>query len=240
MSAQAPSTSVIRFAVAGENARSSSWRVWANPGKNNVYISCRELRGTLKVSLHETGDWHVSFTAEFMEAQRIAEIANLPPRYFHKWHNPPEIAPGMTLALKVLISSAAADLRSDRDVDVTLIPKPPEPGAVEVSILLIGPTAKFSQWPGKSMGTENVGSFSLPNGETLWVVYRNLDGVPAISTNLSMESLVRFDGVPTELDVQGRYGILVFGDEENGSRCILDMVVGQDVIAALNDAARKN
>ena len=63
----------LRFAVrAVSGHRAATWKVWTLGGeKNDVYVACRGLGGQLKASLHQSGQWHVSFTKQFFEAQFI-------------------------------------------------------------------------------------------------------------------------------------------------------------------------
>jgi hypothetical protein len=59
---------VIRFAVGLlDGARSATWRLWVPRGKSDVYLSRRLVGRNYKVSLHESGEWHVGLTGEYVE-----------------------------------------------------------------------------------------------------------------------------------------------------------------------------
>jgi hypothetical protein len=59
----------IRFgfqALSGH--RAANWKVWTPVGhKHDVYLACRALKGELKASLHQSGNWHIAFSNEFYE-----------------------------------------------------------------------------------------------------------------------------------------------------------------------------
>ena len=54
---------VIRFGISdGGGHRAATWKLLTPSGQSEVYLVCRELGGTLKVSLHKSGRWHVAYT----------------------------------------------------------------------------------------------------------------------------------------------------------------------------------
>ena len=56
----------IRFCIGPWNGRYSSvWRIWGNPGDDNVYLGVRALLRYLKVSLHESGKFRVAFVEKY-------------------------------------------------------------------------------------------------------------------------------------------------------------------------------
>lgn len=54
----------LRFAVGRPGQRSSVWRLWANRGKDDVYVATRQSAGIFKVSLHESGDWRLEWVGD--------------------------------------------------------------------------------------------------------------------------------------------------------------------------------
>ena len=53
---------VLRFGVGdpARRVRATTWACWTNgSGTKDVYVAARAMAGTLKLSLHETGQWHI-------------------------------------------------------------------------------------------------------------------------------------------------------------------------------------
>ncbi|MGZ5259125.1 MAG: hypothetical protein ACXWC0_16010 [Burkholderiales bacterium] len=77
------------------------WKIWtpSAPAQNEMYLACRAL-GELKPSLHERGFWHIAFSPEFFESKFNAPK---PSRFMDEWPRPPEIAPGFTLAFRIIV-----------------------------------------------------------------------------------------------------------------------------------------
>jgi hypothetical protein len=102
----------IRFGVrALSGHRAATWRVW-NPGalKNDVYLACRTLRGELKASLHQSGEWHISYSKRFYETGFTEESGKPPSRFTDIWPRPKDFAPGMTLAFRVVVPPNSATI----------------------------------------------------------------------------------------------------------------------------------
>ena len=76
----------IRFCIGPWNGRySSMWRIWSNPGDDNVYLGVSALLQKLKFSLHETGKFRAAFVEgynqELMAKGKNPEVD----RAFLKW-----------------------------------------------------------------------------------------------------------------------------------------------------------
>ena len=214
----------IRFAVGdGRQRRAATWRCWASNGlgKNDVYLGCRELRGALKASLHQSGQWHVAFDGLFLQRNAVPE--EWPTRFVASWDRPPEAAPGLTLAYRIITPFAAvtAEVLSEQN-DIVWIPPPPDGHIVETVVIITKAGGTTTGWPGKrSMATRLVGRFELDNGETVWIVTR-VDVQPISETQLNR---ARFFHGKAKADVTwpGLRGI-AFGVEPDGSRVMYEMV----------------
>lgn len=77
----------IRFGVGDGQRRAATWKCWAvdGPGRNDVYLACRELRGAMKASLHKSGRWHVAFDQQFLERNAVRE--EWPTRFMETWQD---------------------------------------------------------------------------------------------------------------------------------------------------------
>jgi len=161
---------ISRFGIYDDTgAQSSIWRLWIS--KNDVYFTTRPLSGILKMSLHESGHWHFSFSSEYTAKRDVPNQA----RHLEKWNRPEEINTGtdITLALRVIVpKSELRKLKKEFKKEVNWILYNTDKSAIEITIFLSKLEAKISEWPGKkSMNTFLIDKFTLPNGETVWIVY---------------------------------------------------------------------
>ena len=193
---------------------------------------CRKLQRTLKVSLHETGNWHVAYIKEtgFFEDSVEGEIPNQQDRFLEKWSRPKPIAPGVTLALRIVTPFSAVSTPIDKKVDKDIIwlPNCSPHRATEMYVFLVSPKTHTTSWPGKNgMGTKLVGYYCLKNGESVWVVYREID-VPDLS------KFTKGKGYPyrgrTKEDLNSDdLRMFAFGNSPDGSKVIYDLKVSVDV-----------
>lgn len=68
----------LRFGVSnGIDRRAATWKLWTEPkdGKFDVYLACRALGGSLKTSMHQSGQWHVAYSKETFETKVKGAIA---------------------------------------------------------------------------------------------------------------------------------------------------------------------
>jgi hypothetical protein len=191
-----------------------------------VYLTCRSLGGTLKASLHQSGKWHIAYSQRAFEERVKGVIPKFEDRYIEKWPRPPEFAPGITPAFRIVTpwSAITAPIIGSKVKRVKWLPNAPKPKATEIDILITQSTITVSGWPGKrSMGTSMIGSIPLESGETLWAVYWVVDmpdlssfgkGVGRFYRGRSKEDLIS-DGLRA----------LVFGTEPDGSKVIYDCAV---------------
>jgi hypothetical protein len=214
----------LRFGVFdGAGFRSATWKCWTPSGKEDVYLSCREMGGTLKASLHESGAWHVAFENKFFHQKVRQEDKNEKGRFLDKWCAPPPIAPGVRLAFRIVTPRSSVCTPYKEAHAIVQVPKPVEGKAIEFGVLIVDPTTQVSNWPGKNkMCTSLVGSYTLPSERTVWVVYREIP-IPVLPRQTGRVTF--FSGMKPE-DLKGqRLKALVFGDEPDGSRVIYDCLV---------------
>lgn len=110
----------LRFSIRDGDRRAATWKVWteAGTGHSDVYLVCRALGGVLKTSLHESGNWHVSFSQEAFEDRVEGAIPSLSTRFVEKWARPSGLAPGVTLAYRIVTPwsvSMTASLRAQHN-----------------------------------------------------------------------------------------------------------------------------
>lgn len=220
----------LRFGVSdGAGLRAATWRLWTNnsDGKFDVYLACRALGNTLKASLHESGQWHIAYSAETFENQVNGVILQHDRRFIETWPRPPEIAPGLTLAYVIVTPSSAVATPIDpgKDKKVTWLPNPEAAQATEVAIFIAKPEVTFGagDWPARlSMGTSLIGSFPLANGETVWAVWRHMK-LPKFET--AGPGVGQFYKGKSKEDLEGAdLRVIAFGEYESGIRVMYDCV----------------
>jgi hypothetical protein len=130
----------FRFVVGDPDARSSSWRAWV-ASDGSFYVSPREMKGAVKVSLHPPRDgdpdsgWFFGFTREFALANQIEPLGHT---RLERFHVEPR-APGITRACTIRIHSTVVNwnrpLRRARQH--IWIPRPAEGMATEIVFCVI-------------------------------------------------------------------------------------------------------
>ena len=123
----------LRFAVGRPGRRSSVWRLWANRGKDDVYIATRQSAGIFKVSLHESGDWRLQWVGDgHGDVWFTTRDGDEPQgRIIDRWPRPPAGATGWTDALSIWVPA----------LDVSEVPRDAEPGQDAQWVEPAGPEA---------------------------------------------------------------------------------------------------
>ena len=169
---------VSRFCVGDPDGRHSSvWRVWkhTSTSKSDIFISPRNVAGLIKASLHESGVWRFAFSSEYAQREFGDDHHIYDSRLIAQWERPNEIAQGVSLAFRIVIPESDLEiypLSRDEASSIDWIDPPSEDGLVEIVLIITKSNVHTTDWPGKNgMGTLLLSSSTLPNGETLWLVY---------------------------------------------------------------------
>lgn len=185
-------------------------------GKKDVYLACRALQGNVKLSLHESGRWHVGF-----DATRFASLfeKNSEPttRFAGRWDKPAPLIEGLTLACRVHTPWYGVTIpASSLDGKVSWIQAPPQGQSIEVAIFLSEAGTLVTDWPGRrSMNTNLVGSIELDGGGHVWVVYHS---IPLVEPKLPPASAPRyFKGADEQNLFEKDTRAVVWGDCDDGS-----------------------
>ncbi|MCH7928085.1 MAG: hypothetical protein IID03_08905 [Candidatus Dadabacteria bacterium] len=220
------SEQVLRFGITdGNGHRAATWKLWTPPNKSDVYLSCRELRGALKASLHQSGQWHIAYSQETFEEVVKDAIPAKHNRFIKTWTKPKNIATGITLAIRIVIPhSAVTSPISDKESDINWIPNCTKPYATEIDIMIISPSTPVTGWPGKNkMGTKPIGSYQIANDETVWAVYQVVDMPDLTPVTKGKGSF--YKGRSYNDLKSGKLRALVLGKEQDGSRVLYDCAV---------------
>jgi hypothetical protein len=234
-----PEKKAIRFCVGTPGgARSAVWRLWAT--KNDVYLFFREVSDEVKVSLHETGEWQLAITHDYvMRTDNPALVDG--GRFFEKWNRPAERRPGVTIAMRLLIPSTAVNIppgvqgeppdeQGNRRRETRLVAPPPSGWYTVVTVAFTN-QQMTERWPGRSQGTKPIGQLRLPNGEQVWLVAHETETIPLTQDPADLEEQVR---QTTAQIASGRNihlaslpwpRIFLFGALEDGARVLVDVPV---------------
>ncbi len=214
---------VIRFGIRDDNGlRAATWRLWSERSTSDVYLTCRELKNTFKASLHQSGSWHVAYSLETFTDDVHGAIATQRDRYLERWPRPASISLGIILAFRIVTPhSAVTSPTSATGKNIIWIPNCTSPYAIEADILCVSPTTRVSSWPGRRcMGTSLIGSYDLPNGESVWAVYRVVE-MPDLSAVTGGH--MQFYKGRSEQDLKSaNLREFVSANEADGSRVIYD------------------
>ncbi|MGA2490691.1 MAG: hypothetical protein ABSF99_10995 [Anaerolineales bacterium] len=216
----------IRFGITdGQGHRASSWKLWTPSITSDVYLACRELGGTLKVSLHQSGNWQVAYSQTTFETDVQGIVPSQKDRFMDKWSRPKPIATGVTLAYRIVTPYSAVTSRIiNPGKNISWIPNCPPPRATEIDIILISPMTPLTGWPGKNKtGTQLIGSYDLLSGESVWAVYWVID-MPNLSP--ATKGVGGFYRGRSKEDLKtSNLRAFVFGSVPDGSRVIYDCTV---------------
>lgn len=227
-------TRSIRFSILNKsNKRGATWKC-STPigvGKHDIYLMCRELKGSIKASLHQSGDWRIAYSRKFFE-ENIGNSQNPSKRrVVDQWPKPKEISPGVTLAFRIITPSSAVNLPFNLDnfSKIKWIPSASSEKAIEIAIVITSASANVLGWPGKkSIHTTLLDSMELESREKVWIVYRTID-IPNL--NLSNRKItpdfykgksknnLKSDGLRT----------IIFANMNDGSRVMLDCIVNSQI-----------
>lgn len=219
----------LRFGIHDDaDRRAATWKLWTetSDGKSELYLTNRSLGGVLKASLHESGKWHIAYSKSTFENKVKGANPKFKDRFIEKWPRPPEFQPGATKAFSIVTpwSAVANPIKGSNVKKVDWIPNAPEGKATEIQIIITQPTIELNGWPGKkSPGTSLIGSISLENGETAWVVYWVVD-MPDFSS-LRKATLRPYKGVKKENIPKEGLRIIIFGTAPDGSKVMYDCAV---------------
>jgi len=207
----------IRFSVCSDNGfRASTWKCWTPSGKEDVYLTCRELGGMLKVSLHESGRWHFAYDQSFFERSISETDRTERGRYIDSWLRPSPLAAGVVRAFRIVTPWTSVCTPLVDSEPIVRVDAPSEGRAIVLDLFLVNRENTVS---GRN---RPVGSYTLPSGTSVWVFYSDIPmpPIPAIPGTPKF-----FEGRSTEDLKDANLRILAFGDRPDGSKVIYDCKV---------------
>lgn len=226
---------VKRFGVRSEDGRHSSiWSIWADhpsrggKAKNDVYLSSRTLAGTLKVSLHQSGDWRIAFTSEYAKSQIESGIWPEQARRLDQWQRPAFKNNGILKALSILVPSS--DLEDypqniSNSKPVSWITTSAVGTTIEFWVIFSKVAYELGNWPYKSkLGTKCLDSFPLANGEIVWIVYGDINTGKHLMENIRMwKNQVRDSNKDKDLAHKKGLRLMMLGTADDGTRLLVEV-----------------
>jgi hypothetical protein len=212
----------LRFGVgSADGPQSAVWLVWTGSATSDVFVACRHIATSLKVSLHASGLWRLAFTERYTTMPG-ALVSSDSDRAAAKWSRPSEFRPGWTHALSVVIP--ASDLwRPDPPLrlpnDVRWRPAPGPGMESQFAVFLERATGLTARRP---MG-DVMATFYLPSRENLWVIAADVQSMPE-NVELYERSRAKARAATGGTGVGSRS--LVFGDRPDGARVVIDLYAG--------------
>ena len=216
---------ILRFGIRNDALRAATWNISSSPSNGEIYVSCRELKGFIKVSLHQSGNWHLGYSDEAFDKYFRTDESIRKDKYIETWPRPRVIADGVTLALRIVTPDSAITTPVENKIKkIVWIPSCSTGYATEIDIIITRLSKDPKSWPGKNgIGTKLVGSYDLQNNETLWVVYWQIP-IPDLSS--IGRNPYRFLKGASESDLKkGNLKAIIFADEKDGSRTLFDIAV---------------
>jgi hypothetical protein len=219
------------FAVGSpQTVTSTVWKIWAWPGKTDVYVTEKGLTNSLKVSLHQSGDYRVAFSRRFVQQEKAAGKWKRKKRETDEW-TATFIQPGIQLPFRMLIP--ASELRlvgqgwtSQKPID--WLPTPPDACGEEFGLFLAGagfPLPGYLQTDGR----DGIHRWVRPltSSVTLYVLSKTVPISDAIRSQIetARHTAQRILRASPGLAVgpEERIRTLAFGSTPDGARFIIDV-----------------
>jgi hypothetical protein len=174
--------------AAGDPAglHSLTWTIQGAKNRDDVFISSRQTRGNIKLSLHEADaqqdldpSWNLAWTSEYAAAQNMATD-----RRIYRWNEAREVAQGWRHAAVILVPTIAFGTHTERPLrggqTVQWWEAPPAPEQLCFHVY-VGDPSRCDLTITDHIG--DVGRMTLAGGRCVWVI---ADSRPANPTVLNI------------------------------------------------------
>jgi hypothetical protein len=208
----------VRFAVRSpDGATTDIWKCWtrSGTGKRDVYLTSRPLGNAMKLSMHESGRWHVSFHMD--KKDTLFSPQTIPAsRFLGVWDRSSALASPYILGAKVLFPWTSPTMPPrEAPVDTKWLMCAGKGEMVEVSIFLVNVSIGSDEWPGKqAMGAGLVGRMPLDGGGEVILVYRYAE---MVKVEIPGNGRPTFFRGQTNADLLEANRTVVWGDSPEGT-----------------------
>jgi hypothetical protein len=155
--------------------QSAIFRIWSQKGKSNVYASLRNIAGQIKISLHESGMCNAGLTSQFAENETNAVAAIGGSRHQSTWYRKTHVGSRVVTPLQFAIPASQLKVWNNNpgtNKKILWIAPPESDHSIIISCIYSGQAVSDDNWPGRSNGTQLVGTKVLSNGEKFWLVWQ--------------------------------------------------------------------
>jgi len=194
----------LRFGVAdvAKGLRASTWKLWTDhsKAKSDAYLLCRQIGGTCKLSLHQSGQWHIAF--DYHQFDTVFESGMVPDsRFAPKWTRPAPPSSLLIPAARITTpwSSVVSPIQGE-DTSIQWVPAPQAGFAIRIAVILGFPGFKCDTWPGSEDGTALVGLVDLYDKSRVWVVSKE---VPLQLATTPMSGVPKYFKGKSKADLTG-------------------------------------
>ena len=208
----------VRVAVGRPGHSSGVWRIWATATKSDVYVAARALAGTLKFSLHESGDWR----HQWVTKARALKFGGTEDRLLDRWERPPSGPGGWTRGPTIWIpgEDVADNLDPQRmHAGVEWLPAPPPGSAYGIHVVLAETNRGFVQLSNAIA----MPGFFLADGHVVLVgISTHQLDEGAQSWLNEQRTRVQAEAITKSRPARGSR-IAVFGSDQEGTRAVWDL-----------------
>lgn len=215
----------VRFGVRSlDGATTDIWKCWTSngAGKRDVYLTSRPLGHAMKLSLHESGRWHVGFHAEKKDKLFSPQTAPLS-RFLGVWDRSGDSAAPWILAARVCFPwSSPSKPPRDAPIGTRWLACAGQDEMVEVAIFLVNVPVACADWPGKSaMGAELVGRIPFAVGGEVIIVSRTAE---MWKESLPKSGELNYFRGKSKTDLLEANRIVAWGDSPDGSITFIETI----------------
>jgi hypothetical protein len=166
---------VVRFAIAdATGARSSVWRIWKGRDKDDIYVAPREIVGSAKGSLHESGLCYFSITSQ-RHARMAAAGSARENRALRRWRRHPTPGAGLVDVVQLLFPAEYLSVSGTPVDPKTALIEAPKTGEAVVVDLVFGRGGR----PFIQSNQHLIGEAALSTGEMFFIIAGLVDDFDA-------------------------------------------------------------
>jgi hypothetical protein len=166
-----------RFGVGIPEAKHSMvWKVWASKRASDLYITARAMGGSMKASIHASGQRHVGLTEQYVTNAIGRGDWRSGSRHYDLWEGGYQLETGASLEFLIRFPTAHLrqfPLRNSDLTNVVWLPAAPIGEMVEIALLYFLPDLR-PEFRSESGRTRIVYKGMLADSRQVWLVARNV------------------------------------------------------------------
>jgi hypothetical protein len=168
----------------------------------------------MKLSLHESGQWHIGFDSKRRD-QLFSPEQHPPTRFLGKWYRPETKTSPVILAARVYFpSNSLSEAPRSAPSDTIWLPSAPDGQATMVGIFIVNFATEVVNWSGEREGTQLTGRIPLEGGGQVCAVHSFVSTWPTVPTISGNPNFFRGK---SESDLEQANRAVAWGEETDGS-----------------------